>query len=249
MVVVVVVVFVKKEIAMMMMPTRFHDLSKHVHYILVGILLSRMVVHSFQPMCTTNFCSKQNRCCRSTIINSCSNSKKAFSPCLSTKIVESDVALYSKQDGHDDYTLDLTRRELLSLGPALGIAMSILEQPLEANAAEVINRNAGTAGEDGSNVIPFSSVRKMKTITLSNGLRVLVINDKCASQSTAALIVDGVGQFTDPDELPGLAHLMEHMILSYNNDSKFGKRGDLEDWLADNGGTSNAFTAYQQVRI
>ena len=41
----------------------------------------------------------------------------------------------------------------------------------------------------------------------------LLINDKRTSQRIAALVVNGVGQFRDPDDLPGLAHLMEHMLF------------------------------------
>jgi len=124
-------------------------------------------------------------------------------------------ALHSTEDGHDDYILDRTRHDFFSLG----IVLSLLDQPLEANAvADVMDRNAATAVDDVSNVIPFSSVRRMKIITLSNGLQVLLINDKSASKSIAALIVDVFGQFTDPDEIPGLTHLMEHMISYYNND-------------------------------
>ena len=229
----------------MLVPTRRYFVwSDLLNWMLAGILLSQMIVDSFQPTFTKNFRRKRHR---PKHIYSCTTCKN--NPPWSSSRVQSDGALHSTEDGHDDSILDRTRRDLISLGPALGIALSLLDQPLEANAAaDVTRRNAATAADDVSNIIPFSSVRRMKTITLSNGLRVLLVNDKRALQSTAALIVDGVGQFTDPDELPGLAHLMEHMILSSNNDSKFGKRGDLEDWLADNGGTSNAFTAYQQVR-
>jgi len=228
----------------MLVPTRRYFVwSDLLNWMLAGILLSQMIVDSFQPTFTKNFRRKRHRPKHIYTCTTCKNN-----PPWSNSRVQSDGALHSTEDGHDDSILDRTRRDLISLGPALGIALSLLDQPLEANAAaDVTHRNAATAADDVSNIIPFSSVRRMKTITLSNGLRVLLVNDKRALQSTAALIVDGVGQFTDPDELPGLAHLMEHMILSSNNDSKFGKRGDLEDWLADNGGTSNAFTAYQQT--
>jgi len=40
---------------------------------------------------------------------------------------------------------------------------------------------------------------------------------------------------------------MEHMVLSYTKDTNFRKQEDFEDWLADKGGASNAFTAFQQT--
>lgn len=95
--------------------------------------------------------------------------------------------------------------------------------------------------------IPYSSVRRYKTITLPNGLRVLLVSDRTAPRASAALTVSGAGQFDEPSDLPGLAHLMEHMILSFNSKSTFRTSRDFEDWLSDNEGASNAFTAYEHV--
>ena len=127
-----------------------------------------------------------------------------------------------------------SRREILSLCPALGIALSA--RPTNAEPKSQITTSQ-----------PYSSTRKQKSITLSNGLKVLLVNDKLATQSTVSLVVNGVGQFYDPVDLPGLAHLMEHMVLSYNKNNILGKQPDFEDWLEDYGGTSNGFTAFQQT--
>jgi Insulinase (Peptidase family M16) len=62
---------------------------------------------------------------------------------------------------------------------------------------------------------PFTSVCKCKTITLSNnGLKILLVSDKRTSNSACAVTIQGAGQIADPDDIPGLAHLMEHIILS-----------------------------------
>ena len=206
--------------------------------IFVAIILSHMCVssYSFQAVNKLHFCAP-----RYTRPKNFCKEKDFPLNNLDKRIC---FALHLGEEDQEAFISDHTRREFFAFGPALGMALSL--KPFDANAVEVISRNAGT-GTDVSNIIPFSSVRKSKTITLSNGLRVLLVNDKRASQSTAALIVDSVGQFSDFAELPGLAHLMEHMILSCSSVSKFGK-GDLEDWLATNEGASNAFTAYQQVK-
>lgn len=145
----------------------------------------------------------------------------------------------------------LSRRELINGGSALSIALGFLENPSEASAiASEAQKNSNSISPNSNskasipNEIPFSSVRKQKLITLpNNGLKVLIVTDKRASQSTAALIVNGPGQFKDPPSLPGLAHLMEHMVLSYRNSVQ----EDFEDWLSDKGGASNAFTAYSET--
>jgi insulysin len=119
---------------------------------------------------------------------------------------------------------------------------------------------------------PFSSVRTYRNLELSNGLKVLLVTDKNAIQSSAAISIDGAGQFSEPEEIPGLAHLMEHIVLSSSRsrggkkvmqrkarklwkngsskknleteyNSKYENEEDFEYWLSGNDGDSNAFTA------
>ena len=193
------------------------------------------------------------------------------------------VRLYSTSgDGEVDSE---TRRFLLSAfgtsstflyggQGSMGHAQSLNDETKQ-NDSSFTKQAPGSSYNNNNNqqIIPFSSVRQQKLITLSNGLRVLLVNDYKSSQSTASLIIHGPGQFQDPDDLPGAAHLMEHMIMSYkiagttrssnqlidsNKISIWTNRnkitnsyqnadGDLEDWLSENGGASNAFTAYDQT--
>lgn len=115
-------------------------------------------------------------------------------------------------------------------------------------------------------VPPFSTTRTYRNIVLSNGLKVVLVQDSLVQRSSVALSIDGAGQFSEPENLPGLAHLMEHIVLSstrsrgkniiereagilWNNwDTKkeiINSSGeeDFEDWLSVNDGESNAFTA------
>jgi secreted Zn-dependent insulinase-like peptidase len=63
------------------------------------------------------------------------------------------------------------------------------------------------------------------------------VSDQKAFRASAALSIQGAGQFDEPPQVPGLAHLLEHMVLSSSS------REDFEDWLEDREGASNAFTA------
>jgi insulysin len=94
---------------------------------------------------------------------------------------------------------------------------------------------------------PYSSVRRYKTVELSNGMTVLLVSDKTAIQSSAALTINDAGQFAEPPYLNGLAHLMEHITLS----SQAGRsnQGDFQEWLDGDyaEGFSNGFTAYEKV--
>jgi insulysin len=96
---------------------------------------------------------------------------------------------------------------------------------------------------------PYSSVRKYKSLTLSNGLKVILVRDKFVRQPSAAITINGAGQFSDPTYLNGLAHLMEHIVLSSRPGTSWSNQGDFQEWLErdDAEGFSNGFTAYEKV--
>ncbi|KAM4739813.1 nardilysin b isoform 2-T3 [Anableps anableps] len=58
-------------------------------------------------------------------------------------------------------------------------------------------------------------------------------------QAAAALCV-GVGSFSDPDDLPGLAHFLEHMV--FMGSEKFPAENDFDAFLKKHGGSDNAST-------
>ena len=189
--------------------------------------------------------------------------------------------------GDTSLKLRLNRRDFLSSGSvAAASATSVLgfDPPLlEAHAASVStddttgiytpeepSRKSPPKQLEMSAVVPYSSVRRYKTLVLANGLRVLLVSDKRILQSaSAALTIGRAGQFSDPNDLPGLAHLMEHMILAStadrtqqsfltgrrfssflppnNNVLPAPRSQDFEEWLADHEGSSNGYTAYDNV--
>mmetsp|Transcript_28370 Transcript_28370/g.25207 ORF Transcript_28370/g.25207 Transcript_28370/m.25207 type:complete len:99 (+) Transcript_28370:267-563(+) len=65
-------------------------------------------------------------------------------------------------------------------------------------------------------VKPIVDDRSFGTFQLANGINVLIVSDPTTTSSGASLEVR-VGQFADPNELPGLAHFCEHMVFLYNN--------------------------------
>ena len=89
-----------------------------------------------------------------------------------------------------------------------------------------------------------SDTRSYRALTLANGLRVLLASDPRADQSAAALDVH-VGHFSDPPDLPGLAHFCEHMLFLGN--AKYPGEGELDAYLGQHGGSSNAYTAEEDT--
>jgi insulysin len=86
--------------------------------------------------------------------------------------------------------------------------------------------------------------REYKYLVLDNNLRVTLISDAATPKAAAAMDVF-VGCLSDPEDIPGLAHLLEHML--FMGSEKFPKENALEDLLAKHGGSSNAFTSLDET--
>lgn len=136
------------------------------------------------------------------------------------------------------------RQFLLSSTLSTALSQANFDKSSEALAAnaDLSSTSSSTKSERIYDAVPpFSTRRQYKQITLQNGLRVLLVSDKKTFRETAALSIDGAGQFQEDSDLAGMAHLMEHMVSSAS------MREDFEDWLSDRDGGSNAFTAPSMV--
>jgi insulysin len=81
---------------------------------------------------------------------------------------------------------------------------------------------------------------QFRRFVLDNGLRVLLVSDQKFNKSGAALVVN-VGQIDDPADREGLAHFLEHML--FLGTEKYPEVSDWDNYLGQNGGTNNAYTA------
>ena len=77
-------------------------------------------------------------------------------------------------------------------------------------------------------------------VTLENGMRVLLISDPAADKSAAALVAFR-GSFHDPEDRPGLAHFLEHML--FIGTEKYPEPDGYFAFVQKHGGGSNAYTA------
>ncbi|PIQ97538.1 MAG: peptidase M16 [Nitrospinae bacterium CG11_big_fil_rev_8_21_14_0_20_56_8] len=82
--------------------------------------------------------------------------------------------------------------------------------------------------------------RDTRTLALKNGLEVLLVHDAKVHRSAAALAV-GTGMLYDPDDLPGFAHYLEHML--FLGTKKYPEVGSYKKYLDENSGASNAYTS------
>lgn len=86
---------------------------------------------------------------------------------------------------------------------------------------------------------PTLADRKIRKLRLSNGLEALLISDPNTPQSGGVLSVE-VGSWSDPDEYPGLAHFLEHML--FLGTKKYPAEGGYQAYISEHGGSTNAFT-------
>jgi len=81
--------------------------------------------------------------------------------------------------------------------------------------------------------------RQVRKLRLSNGLEALLISDPNTPQSGGVLTVE-VGSWSEPDEYPGLAHFLEHML--FLGTKKYPAEGGYQAYISEHGGSTNAFT-------
>ena len=84
-----------------------------------------------------------------------------------------------------------------------------------------------------------SDQRKYRSLSLGNGLRVLVISDLAAQRSAATLDL-AVGSSSDPIEAQGLAHYLEHML--FLGTKSYPEIDGFQNFIAQSGGSYNAST-------
>lgn len=94
----------------------------------------------------------------------------------------------------------------------------------------------------GCNGIDVSALdeRHYEHLELSNSLQVLLISDPQTEKSSAAMDVH-VGHQSDPEELPGLAHFLEHML--FLGTEKYPDENSYKQYLSAHSGRGNASTS------
>ncbi|KAL3664821.1 hypothetical protein V7S43_010001 [Phytophthora oleae] len=88
--------------------------------------------------------------------------------------------------------------------------------------------------------------REYETFTLSNALQVLLVSDPKTEKSAAAMDVH-VGHQSDPEELPGLAHFLEHML--FLGTAKYPDENSYKKFLSAHSGRSNASTSQMHTNF
>ncbi len=86
--------------------------------------------------------------------------------------------------------------------------------------------------------------KKYQSLTLDNGLRVLLVQNEETDKCAAALAVN-VGHFNDPHDRQGLAHFLEHML--FLGTDKYPDGSEYQKFISQHGGSNNAWTATEHT--
>jgi insulysin len=89
-----------------------------------------------------------------------------------------------------------------------------------------------------------SDPRSYRWLRLRNNLQVVLVSDPQTDRAAAAMDV-AVGSVSDPEELPGLAHFLEHML--FLGTEKYPNTDEYQSYLEQHGGSSNAFTSHENT--
>ncbi|CAF9914955.1 Insulinase (Peptidase M16) [Imshaugia aleurites] len=102
---------------------------------------------------------------------------------------------------------------------------------------------------------PALDDRSYRVIRLPNKLEALLVHDPDTDKAGAAVNVN-VGSFSDPDDMPGMAHAVEHLLFMgtkkvhptrYSSNiadrPQYPKENDYNEYLSAHSGYSNAYTA------
>ncbi|KAI3760627.1 hypothetical protein L1987_51025 [Smallanthus sonchifolius] len=91
---------------------------------------------------------------------------------------------------------------------------------------------------------PRNDTRNYKRIVLPNSLQVLLISDPDTDKCAASMNV-GVGSFSDPEGLEGLAHFLEHMLFYASE--KYPLEDSYSTYISEHGGRTNAYTSAEHT--
>ncbi|KAI9733464.1 MAG: Insulinase (Peptidase M16) [Claussenomyces sp. TS43310] len=91
---------------------------------------------------------------------------------------------------------------------------------------------------------PSLDDRAYRVIRLPNQLEVLLVHDADTDKASAAMDVN-VGNFSDPEDMPGMSHAVEHLLFMGTKKARtqYPVENEYSQYLSAHSGHSNAYTA------
>lgn len=86
---------------------------------------------------------------------------------------------------------------------------------------------------------PEADYRDFRHYQLSNGMHAIAVHHPRSNEAGFAVAAN-TGSLYDPEDVPGLAHFLEHML--FLGTSKYPEPESYDSFLTQNGGANNAYT-------
>jgi len=86
--------------------------------------------------------------------------------------------------------------------------------------------------------------RTYHALTLDNGLKVLLVQDKDSTKAAASMAINA-GHFDDPLDRQGLAHFLEHML--FLGTDQYPESNGFSNFVSQAGGNTNAWTGTEHT--
>uniref|UniRef100_A0A0D3EUR7 Peptidase M16 N-terminal domain-containing protein n=1 Tax=Oryza barthii TaxID=65489 RepID=A0A0D3EUR7_9ORYZ len=109
----------------------------------------------------------------------------------------------------------------------------------ESGGGEQAAMSAAAAASNVEFIRSRSDKREYRRVVLPNALECLLISDSDTDKAAACMEV-GVGSFSDPEGLEGLAHFLEHMLFYASE--KYPGENDYSKYMIEHGGYCDAYT-------
>ncbi|XP_072026752.1 insulin-degrading enzyme-like [Amphiura filiformis] len=130
--------------------------------------------------------------------------------------------------------LNLTRKSTYSLSNCYLNYRSFDQHSVSTNpvAMSVVKQYDDVIKSEGDE-------RVYRGLELSNGMKVMVVSDPTTEKAAGAMDVN-IGSMSDPWDISGLAHFLEHML--FLGTKKYPSENEYTQFLNAHGGFSNAYT-------
>ena len=132
-------------------------------------------------------------------------------------------------------------RHSYALLPAIGLVFLVgCSGPAHEQREKGEGEIASPISDSSKVFVSPNDARDYRTLTLDNGIEVLLVSDPNVEKSAAALSV-GVGLLSDPMDYQGMAHYLEHTaLLGHLRNSR--EPDGYGEYIQQNGGSNNAYT-------
>eukprot|EP00357_Protocruzia_adherens_P000408 CAMPEP_0115008956 /NCGR_PEP_ID=MMETSP0216-20121206/22280_1 /TAXON_ID=223996 /ORGANISM="Protocruzia adherens, Strain Boccale" /LENGTH=1074 /DNA_ID=CAMNT_0002376581 /DNA_START=166 /DNA_END=3390 /DNA_ORIENTATION=- len=125
----------------------------------------------------------------------------------------------------------------------LGIAYVVHQNSKKGNDGN--NSSGANTNDDGIETSAADS-RPHRYFELDNGMKAFVVQATDSNTAGVSVAIDS-GSFGNPDELPGLAHFLEHAV--FISSAAYPEEDEFMTYISQNGGTVNAFTTPDRTQF